>query len=97
MKAIDFACRLLMQMEKAPLTASRQRILIAIGAGLESCADIAAHCVLSKQQTAAKLSSLEHSKHIIKDSTQKPISYYLSQEGKKYLKELFNFLPHQEH
>lgn len=96
MKAIDFACRLLMQMEKSPLPPARQRIIIAMGAGLETCPDIAQHCVLSGQQTAAHLVALERSHHISKDCSQKPYNYQLEQEGKKCLKELFSFLPKQE-
>lgn len=96
MKAIDFACRLLMQLERNPMSAERQRILIALGAGLETCQDIAAHCVLSSQQTAAQLVALERSKHISKDSSHKPYCYQLEQEGKKHLKDIFTFLPHHE-
>lgn len=97
MKAIDFACRLLMSMEKSSLPHARQRVLIAMGAGLETCADIATHCVMSGQQTAAQLLALERSQHISKNGTQKPSNYQLEQAGKKYLKETLHFLPQQEH
>ncbi len=97
MKAIDFACRLLMRMEYSNLPNARQRVLIAMGAGLESCADIAKHCVMSGQQTAAQLLALERSKHIRKSGSQKPYNYQLEQAGKKYLKETLAFLPQQEH
>ncbi len=96
MKAIDFACRLLMSMEYSTLPLTRQRVLIAMGAGLETCADIATYCVMSGQQTAAQLLALERSKHIRKTGTDKPYNYQLEQEGKKYLKETFQFLPHQQ-
>lgn len=86
-----------MQMEHCPLPHARQRILIAMGAGLETCADIAKHCVMSGQQTAAQLFALERSAHISKNGSQKPHHYQLEQAGKKYLNDTLNFLPRHEH
>lgn len=97
MKAIDFACRLLMNLQHNKLSPERQRILIALGAGLETCHDIAHHCVLSGQQTAAQLLAMERSELINKDSKHKPYNYKLSNKGKKTLKEIFTFLPHSDH
>lgn len=95
MKAIDFACRLLRRLEESELAPLHQRILIALGAGLETCQDIAAHCVVNSQQTAAQLTQLERKGYIKSNHKERPYSYFLEKEGRKQLFELFDFLPHK--
>ena len=92
MRAIDFACRLLLRIEQSPLPNEQIRILIALGAGLETCKDISRHCHLSTQQTSSQLHQLYQQKHLQRTQQKRNYNYTLNQSGKQQLAQLLNFI-----
>lgn len=93
MKAIDFACRLLLQLEQDPMPAPAQRVLIALAAGLETSRDLAEHTVLTPQHVSAILGSHVKARLATCDKSRRPQEYFLSKEGRIYLHHLLDFLP----
>lgn len=96
MKAIDFACRLLLRLERDPMSAAAQRVIIALAAGLETSRDIAEHTVLSAQHVSAVLGSFVKAGLVSCDKSRRPQEYFLSKEGRTYIHSLLDFLPSEE-
>jgi len=93
MRAIDFACRLLLKLERDAMPAPAQRVLIALAAGLETSRDLAEYTVLTAQHVAAILGSHIKAGLVTCDKSRRPQEYFLSQDGRTYLHRLLDFLP----
>ncbi len=92
MKAIDFACHLLVHLARDKHPFPTQQILLAVAAGLDRAPDISHFTGLSTNNCAGVLRSLTH-KGLVTRCAGSQATYQLAAEGKKLVREYFSFLP----
>ncbi len=92
MKAIDFACRLLVRLAEDEHPFPTQQVLLAVAAGLESGPDIARFTGIASSACSGILRSLAH-KGLINRAGGSHALYELAPAGKKLVRRYFSFLP----
>ncbi len=93
MKAIDFACRLLVSLTEDTLPLPTQQVLLAVAAGLQTGADIARFMGITPSVCAGILRSLAH-RNLIQRVNGLHAVYELAPAGRDQVRRYFSFLPH---
>ncbi len=93
MKAIDFACRLLVRLSEDQLPLPGQQVLLAVAAGLETGPDIARFTGMSSSACSGILRSLTHKGLLQREGGAHAI-YLLAPAGRERVRLYFDFLPH---
>ncbi len=92
MKAIDFACRLLLSLSQEPHSDIMQRILLGLAAGLETSEDISKCLGINSGACTTGLRRLKAEK-LVTDVCGDWSYYRLTEQGKAVIIKIFSFLP----
>lgn len=92
MKAIDFACRLLLALSQEPHSDIMQRILLGLAAGLETSEDIGNCLGINTGACTIALRRL-HAEDLVTNISGKQTFYRLTDQGKMVVAKIFSFLP----
>lgn len=95
MRAIDFACRLLVKVATDPMSPAARLVLLCVAAGLECSADIARMTGIVPGTCTNLLRQLTARSYVkaIPAKAQETL-YVLAPAGKEYVRQLLTFLPH---
>lgn len=95
MRAIDFACRLLVKVATDPMSPAARLVLLCVAAGLECSADIARMTGIVPGTCTNLLRQLAQRRLLkaVPAQTREHL-YVLAPEGKDYVRQLLTFLPH---
>ncbi len=92
MKAIDFACHLLVRLAEDKHPFPTQQVLLAVAAGLETTPDIARFTGITSTSCSGILRSLTNKKLLERPAGPHAI-YLLTPAGKELVRQYFSFLP----
>lgn len=95
MRAIDFACRLLVRVATDPMSPAARLVLLCVAAGLECSADIARMTGIVPGTCTNLLRQLVRRRLLkaVPAKAQETL-YILAPAGRDYVRELLTFLPH---
>lgn len=94
MKAIDFACRFLINIAVDPLPPSSRLVLVTVAAGLDVAEDISRLTGMTPGVCVQLLRQLEK-RGLLKRRNREAGFYALSESGKDYIGRLLSFIPHE--
>lgn len=94
MKAIDFACRLIVNITEQRQSLPSVCVLFAVAAGLECREDISQVTRLTNSSCTFLLRQLEKQGLVFSLVREDGDVYLLSHKGKDYVRTLLSFLPH---
>ena len=92
MKAIDFACRLLVRLTEDTLPLPAQQVLLAVAAGLDCTPDIARFTGLEPNACLGHLRALANKGLLLREGGKHP-TYRLAPAGKERVRHYFAFMP----
>ena len=92
MRAIDFACRLLLSLSREPHSLTMQSVLLGLAAGLETSEDISNCLGLSPSSCTSCLKRLK-AEDLVTDISGSWVYYRLTPHGKSVVAKLLSFLP----
>lgn len=94
MRAIDFACRLLVKVATDPMTPAARLMLLCVAAGLECSADIARRTGMVPGTCTNLLRGLVQRHLLQRVASRAGDLYILAPAGREYVRQLLSFLPH---
>lgn len=93
MRAIDFACRLLVKVATDPVSPAARLVILCVAAGLECTADIARQTGIVQGTCTNLLRTLARRGMVKAVRTKAEELYVLAPAGKEYVRQLLTFFP----